>query len=348
MAEHVGPISTRQIALLVALAVAVTTVLAAWAGGTWWAGTGWWPVALAVVLFGVTYVAVLFATERFVHDRIQALYRTVHDLRRGGRKDDGPVLKGDVLYQVNTEVQAWARERRTEIAELEEREQFRREFIGNLSHELKTPIFNIQGYILTLLEGGLEDDRVNRDFLNRASNGVDRLMQLVEDLDMITKLESGVMDLRETTFDLHELVSEVMEGMELKAADRGIQLHNTVPADTRVGGDRSRLAQVLTNLFNNAIVYGRDGGICTVRTYPLGEQQVVEVTDDGIGIAKEHLPRLFERFYRVGKSRARNEGGSGLGLAIVKHIIEAHRQTITVKSTEGAGSTFSFTLQRAE
>lgn len=345
----VGSISTKQVALLVALAVALAATGIGLAGGSAWRPVGaWWPVLLGMLLFGITYGAVLFGIERFVHSRIKALYRTVHDLRRGDPEVVRPDLKGDVLGQVNAEVRAWASERRTEIAELEAREQFRREFIGNLAHELKTPIFNIQGYILTLLEGGLEDQRVNRDFLNRASNGVDRLMQLVEDLDMITKLESGVMELRESAIDLHGLVKEVMEAMEMKAGERGIRLVNTVPAATMVLGDHARLMQVLTNLFNNAIVYGREGGTCTVRTYPLGEQQVVEVTDDGIGIAKEHLPRLFERFYRVGKSRARNEGGSGLGLAIVKHIIEAHRQTITVKSTEGSGSTFSFTLQRAE
>ncbi|MDX9750503.1 MAG: ATP-binding protein [Flavobacteriales bacterium] len=345
---HLGPVSTRKVALLVALFVALAAGLAAWAGTTWGGTAPWWPALLAAVVFAVAYAAVLLGIERFVHQRIQALYRTVHDLRRGGPKDERPVPKGDVLDQVHMEVRAWANERRTEIAGLQEREKFRREFIGNLSHELKTPIFNIQGYILTLLEGGLEDERVNRDFLDRASNGVDRLMQLVEDLDMITKLESGVMELREADFDLHELVAEAMAGMELKATGRGITLVNEVAPGTRVQGDRARLAQVLTNLLGNAIVYGRAGGSCTVRTYPLGEQLVVDVADDGVGIAKEHLPRLFERFYRVGKSRARHEGGSGLGLAIVKHIIDAHRQTITVKSTEGVGSTFSFTLRRGE
>lgn len=345
----VGSISTKQVALLVALVVAIAAILISTVISAGWLPAGpWWPTLLGLVLFGITYGAVLFGVERFVHSRIKALYRTVHDLRRGDPDVVRPDLKGDVLGQVNAEVRAWASERRSEIAELEAREQFRREFIGNLAHELKTPIFNIQGYILTLLEGGLEDQRVNRDFLNRASNGVDRLMQLVEDLDMITKLESGVMELRESELDLHELVKEVMESMEMKAGERGIRLVNMVAMGTMVHGDRARLGQVLTNLLNNAIVYGRESGSCTVRTYALGEQQVVEVTDDGIGIAKEHLPRLFERFYRVGKSRARNEGGSGLGLAIVKHIIEAHRQTITVKSTEGSGSTFSFTLQRAE
>jgi two-component system phosphate regulon sensor histidine kinase PhoR len=244
------------------------------------------------------------------------------------------------------EVSAWASERRTEIKDLQDREAFRREFIGNLAHELKTPIFNIQGYILTLLEGGLEDDKVNRDFLNRASNGVDRLMRIVEDLDLITKLESGVMDLRMARMDLADLVTDTIENMEIRAQERRFKLFNEIPAGTLVQADRNRLAQVLTNLFANAIAYGREGGQCTVKAFPLDDQVLVEVSDDGMGISKEHLPRLFERFYRVGKSRARNEGGSGLGLAIVKHIIDVHGGTITAKSVEGEGSTFSITLPR--
>ena len=188
-----------------------------------------------------------------------------------------------MLGKVNAEVSAWATERRTEIMELHEREQFRREFIGNLAHELKTPIFNIQGYILTLLEGGLEDPKVNRDFLNRASNGVDRLLKIVEDLDLITKLESGVMDLRTAPMDLHALVTETMHGMEINAREKGVTLKNELTAPTMVLADRYRLAQVFVNLFNNAINYGKAGGACTVSSYPLGEQVLVEVSDDGIG-----------------------------------------------------------------
>lgn len=343
-----GQLSPRQVALLAALVVAVVTGLLSAFATVPWPGVGLlWPVLMGVAVFGVSYGAFSFGIERFVHSRIKVLYRTVHDLKRNPKDTARFDLKGDVLGQVNAEVRAWASERRTEIEELEAREQFRREFIGNLAHELKTPIFNIQGYILTLLEGGLEDGRVNRDFLGRASNGVDRLMKLVEDLDMITKLESGVMELREASMDLHALAQETMEAMEIHAREKNVRLRNEVAPGTLVYADRGRLAQVFTNLFNNAVNYGKAGGTCTVRSYGLGDQAVVEVTDDGIGISPEHLPRLFERFYRVGKSRARNEGGSGLGLAIVKHIIEAHHQTITVKSTEGEGTTFSFTLERS-
>ncbi|MEO8587843.1 MAG: ATP-binding protein [Flavobacteriales bacterium] len=345
-----GQLSPRHVALLAALVVAVVAGLLGLGVHLFLHDppTIWWIPAVMVVLFGAAYAAFSFGIERFIHSRIKVLYRTVHDMKRSRKEADGIDMHGDVLSKVNAEVSAWATERRTEIMELHEREQFRREFIGNLAHELKTPIFNIQGYILTLLEGGLEDQKVNRDFLNRASNGVDRLMKIVEDLDLITKLESGVMDLRVAPMDLNALVTETMQGIEINAREKAVVLKNDLASPMMVLADRYRLAQVFVNLFNNAINYGKAGGTCTVSSYPLGDQVLVEVSDDGIGISAEHLPRLFERFYRVGKSRARNEGGSGLGLAIVKHIIDAHGQTITVKSKEGEGTTFSFTLQRPD
>ena len=342
-------LTTRQVALLAALVVGVLGGLLA---GVAPDITGsplarWWPFVCALVVFGISYAAFSIGIERFVHNRIKSLYRTVHELKRNRPDGKETGAAGDLLSKVNAEVAEWASERRIEIKELHEREKYRREFIGNLAHELKTPIFNIQGYILTLLEGGLEDEKVNRDFLDRASNGVDRLMKIVEDLDLITKLESGVMDLRVAKMDLSAAVKDTIEALEMPARNKGVVLRNGVAPGTLVMGDRDRLGQVFINLMNNAINYGKAGGACTVTSYPLGNQVVVEVTDDGIGISSEHLPRLFERFYRVGKSRARNEGGSGLGLAIVKHIVDAHGQSITVKSQEGKGTTFTFTLQQA-
>lgn len=344
-----GQLTTRQVALFAALVTAVIGGLLAGmapdiAGSSF---APWWPICCAVSVFAVAFIAFQFGIERFVHNRIKTLYRTVHDLKRSRRSSPEGVPISDELSRVNAEVMEWASERRSEIRDLQEREKFRREFIGNLAHELKTPIFNIQGYVLTLLEGGLEDDKVNRDFLQRASNGVDRLMKIVEDLDMITKLESGAMELRREPTDVHEVVKGIIESLEMHAREKGVQLRNDVPEGTIVSADRNRIGQVFTNLLNNAINYGQAGGVCSVTSYSLGEQRVVEVVDDGIGISAEHLPRLFERFYRVGKSRARNEGGSGLGLAIVKHIIDAHGQTIIVKSEEGTGTTFTFTLDEA-
>ncbi len=286
-----------------------------------------------------------YLIRRFVQARVDLIHRTIHDTQKGGPLS---AVKGeDPIGAVGEEVGTWAAEKRTEITELKERERYRREFIGNLAHEMRTPIFSIQGYILTLLEGGLEDPKVNRDFLGRASNGVDRLIRIVEDLDVISQLESGVMTMDMSRMDLNASVREAIEVLEMKALEKRIELQNELEGEVMVRADHDRLLQLFSNLFNNAINYGHEGGRCTVRSFDLGDRVLVEVADDGIGIAEEHLPRLFERFYRVGKSRSRNEGGSGLGLAIVKHIVEAHNGTIGVKSAEGQGTTFSFTLSKA-
>lgn len=342
--KHITP---RQVVLLIAAAVALAVGLTAFLVEQWPVLPGVLPVlAVAVAAFLATYALASYGVKRFIQDRLRTIYKTVQGLRASGGAQEVVDLDTDVLGSVNTEVEDWASARRSEILELKERENFRREFIGNLAHELKTPIFNIQGYILTLLEGGLEDEKVNRDFLKRASHGVDRLIKIVEDLDLITKLESGVMDLSLRRNALHEVVNEAIESVDIQAAEKGIAMRNQVPDNVAVQVDRDRLIQVFVNLFVNAINYGRQGGHCTVAVDDLDDRVVVEVSDDGIGISQEHLPRLFERFYRVGKSRARNEGGSGLGLAIVKHIIDAHGQTITVKSKEGAGTSFVFTLRK--
>ena len=305
------------------------------------------PTALVAAL--AAYGATLLLVKRFIQARVSLILRRINDIRMtaGGRAGSEP--DADVLGELDSEVAAWAEQRSEEITELKAREQYRREFIGNLAHELKTPIFNIQGYILTLLEGGLENPKVNRDFLNRASNGVDRLIKIVEDLDMITQLESGVMTMHTARMDLTGLVRELIDELEMQSREKQVKLVCLLQEPVWVMADRDRLSQVFLNLFTNAINYGREGGRCEVRTFPLEDEQVlVEVSDDGIGISPEHLPRLFERFYRVGKSRARHEGGSGLGLAIVKHIIESHGQSISVRSEEGRGSTFSFTLPAAK
>lgn len=342
-----GPRSPLRIALLIAALVAVVVGgsvfgLAAWLYGGMPARVAAFSMLVA---FAASFIIAYFVVKRFIQDRVELIHRTVHETRTA--RDPGLARSGDVLSTVDAEVAAWAGEKRSEIRELREREQFRREFIGNLAHELRTPIFSIQGYILTLLEGGLEDPKVNRDFLERASSGVDRMIRMVEDLDLITQLESGVITLVLKRMDLNAPVNEVIEALEMKAAERRITLRNELKDEVWVRADHSRLVQVFSNLFANAINYGTEGGWCSVRSFDLGDQVLVEVADNGMGIAPEHLPRLFERFYRVRKSRARNEGGSGLGLAIVKHIVETHGGTIVVKSTEGEGTVFGFTLPKA-
>jgi two-component system phosphate regulon sensor histidine kinase PhoR len=242
----------------------------------------------------------------------------------------------------------WADDKAREIAELKQMEQYRREFIGNVSHELKTPIFNMQGYLHTLIDGGIHDDKINLDYLYKAAGNLDRLNNIVEDLESISLLESGSLEMEMRKFDIHELAQQVFESLEMQADSNDIELGFKKGCDksTMVVGDHERIRQVLTNLVSNSIKYGRENGKTQVGFYDMDENVLVEISDNGIGIDKEHLSRLFERFYRIDKSRSRHQGGTGLGLAIVKHIIEAHDQTIHVRSTPGVGSTFGFTLRK--
>lgn len=306
----------------------------------------------AIVCTVVVFVLANIGIERLIYRKIKLIYRTMHKLKVNDTVKMREVNMGsDILSEVNADVQKWASEQGAEIQELKKQERFRREFIGNLAHEVKTPIFNIQGYLFTLLEGGLEDPQINRDYLERADKNLDRLIDLVNDLDVITKLESDAELLKMDKFNIVEEVEDVFGSLERKAKEKNIQLtfqKASAKKPKMVVGDRSKINQVITNLIANSINYGRENGITEVRFYDLDQNLLIEIADNGIGIAAEHLARLFERFYRVDKSRARNAGGTGLGLAIVKHIIDAHNQTINVRSTEGVGTTFSFTLKKAK
>ncbi len=224
---------------------------------------------------------------------------------------------------------------------------YRREFLGNVSHELKTPVFNIQGYVLTLLDGGLEDPTINKNYLIRAEKSVDRMITIIDDLEAISQLETGELQIEQERFDIVLLMKDVIDAQEMHATDKGIML--SIQDDAKpifVNADRFRIRQVLVNLIVNSVKYGKEYGETKIRFYDVGDNIRIEISDNGIGIGEEHLPRLFERFYRVDKSRSREQGGTGLGLAIVKHIIEAHSQTINVMSTEEVGTVFSFTLKK--
>lgn len=254
-----------------------------------------------------------------------------------------------VLARVNEDVEAWAKNKTTEIEHLKELELYRKEFLGNVAHELKTPLFNIQGYVLTLLDGALEDPAINRRYLERTQKNVNRLINTVNDLDMITKLESRENLPVPETFDLVELVQEVFSYVENLARKRGINLLLTQAYDPiYVNADRKQISQVLLNLISNGIAYGKEKGKVSLRFSHTPNHILVEVSDNGIGIEHSQIPRIFERFYRVDKHRSREDGGTGLGLAIVKHILEAHGQNINVISAPGYGSTFAFTLDKAE
>jgi len=304
-----------------------------------------------ILLIGVSYFLFRYVLTRFIYDRIRLIYKTIHDLKAPkGQKKIKLSDRTDLIQKTNQEVLEWASDRKKEVEELQKLEAYRREFLGNVSHELKTPIFNIQGYVLTLLDGGLDDPEINRKYLLRTEQSIDRMISIIEDLEAISSLQSGELKLRIAGFDLVALVQEVMELLEIKATERNIKMHFARNYDTplMVEADREKIQQVMTNLLVNAIKYGNDNGRVKIGFFDMDENILVEVTDNGPGISREELPRVFERFYRGDKSRAsRNgEGGTGLGLAIVKHIIEAHTQTISVRSTLGLGTTFAFTLKK--
>lgn len=343
--------SPREVAFLSALAVGFISGITGGAVSYFTQSSYYLNITLGIFAISsiIGYVIFYFAIERFIYKKIKVIYKTIHRFKSGQEEKRGLSMKEDMLETVNKDVLNWAESRIREIRDLREKDSFRKEFIGNLSHELKTPIFSIQGYILTLLEGALEDPENNRKFLMKAAKSVERITALLEDLDQITKIESGTLKLNLSKFDIAELTREVFDSLEHKAKRSSISLKMNNPGQGHimVKADRQKIAQILTNLVVNSINYGKDGGNTKVRFYDMDEHILVEVADNGLGISEEHLPRIFERFYRVDKSRSRNVAGSGLGLAIVKHIIEAHGQTINVRSSEGVGSTFSFTLDKA-
>jgi len=246
-------------------------------------------------------------------------------------------------------INEFSRDKKLEIETLKIREEFRKEFIGNVAHELKTPIFTIQGYIENLIDGAITDEDVRDKFLNRAKISVERLIYIIKDLDMITKFESGTLNLELDAFDINELVQDVYEQLEIQAQKKEIKLifNKNYPESIFVNGDKDKIEQVVTNLVINSIKYGTDKGTTEVSFESLtNDKLIVRITDNGDGILKEHLSRLFERFYRVDQSGSRKEGGSGLGLSIVKHIIDAHNENIYIESELGIGSEFSFTLSK--
>jgi two-component system phosphate regulon sensor histidine kinase PhoR len=310
----------------------------------------WFWLFFLVLIFGSTFGVAWWGVEKFLHGRIQVLYRSIQSPEQTEQKLKDNSKARDILGEVQKDVEEWATVKQTEIQTLKEQARFRRDFIGNLAHELKTPIFNMQGYLLTLLEGGLEDPKINYDYLTRADKNLERLIALVEDLDSISKLEAGREVLNPEKFNIVNLLEEVFSLFELRAQDKIIALRFDKKHDRPiyVTADKGKILQVLSNLVVNAIHYGRFEGYCEVRFFDMSKNILIEIADDGIGVDAEELPRLFERFYRVDKSRSRNQGGTGLGLAICKHIIESHGQTISARSVVGKGTTFSFTLEKSK
>lgn len=338
----------RKIAFILGAAIAAFTALILFTALTVTGNT----IDLTFILiaclsaFLLTFLLSLALNRQQVFMRLFDIYRQIADHRNHKESRGEPDMSSDIIELVRDEVEGWANDRRNEAERLKQLERYRKEYIGNVSHELKTPVFNIQGYVLTLLEGGLEDPEVNRRYLQRTEKSVERMINIISDLESISQLETGELVLEPERFDIVHLIKDIFEGQEVNATTRGIILSITNNDPVYVFADRFRIRQVLTNLVVNSIKYGKEYGETIIHLWEEEERVVVDVTDNGIGIGQEHLPRLFERFYRIDKSRSREQGGTGLGLAIVKHIIEAHGQEIKVSSQEGTGSTFTFALKK--
>ncbi|HZK07969.1 MAG TPA: ATP-binding protein [Bacteroidales bacterium] len=307
-------------------------------------------LVLDAVLFVLIFISFQYTLKRFIYQKIKLIYKTIYNLKRKkGDKDERRYFDNKTIDSVNQEVQEWGESRKLEIEQLKQNEKYRREFLGNIYHELKTPIFNIQGYVLTLLDGGLEDPAINRDYLLRTSKNINRMIAIVEDLETISNLETSQIALNFAPFDIVELAAEVFDFLEIKARKRKHELTFAAIYDSPilVFADKKWIRQVLVNLVENTIKYASGkAGLTRLSFFDLDENILVEMTDDGPGIAAEEIPRIFERFYRTHSARSREKSGTGLGLAIVKHIIDAHDQTINVRSRLGVGTTFAFTLKK--
>lgn len=301
-------------------------------------------IGFIVVVFLSSLIVIQYRSEKFIYRLIKRTYEDVSLLDKTMLHQEAVTTD---IRTLTSDVKKIAAKNKLKIETLQIRDEYRKEFMGNIAHELKTPLFTVQSYILTLMDGAVEDENVRDKYLDRASKGVERLIYIVDDLDLITKLEIGNLSLTLEEFDIVEMISDVFELFEIKAQSKGISLvfDKTYRKPVFVKADKEKIRQVVTNLIVNSIKYGQENGTTEISVEHLTkEKSIIRVTDNGQGIQQEHLPRLFERFYRVNQSGSRDEGGSGLGLSIVKHIIEAHDQKIYVESEYGVGSEFSFTL----
>ena len=301
---------------------------------------------IVVSTFLFSFFALQYRVEKFIYQRVKKIYDDVSLLETSSFRNQ-PITTD--MATLTREVQKFAKDKKLEIETLKIREEYRREFLGNVSHELKTPLFTVQGYLLTLLDGAMDDKNIRKKYLQRAEKGVERLIYIVKDLDMITKLETGDINLELSEFNIVEVVQNVFDLLEMRASKKNITLTFDTKYNSKilVFADQEKIQQVVTNLVMNSIKYGKENGTTEVSIEDLVNNKIiVRITDNGEGIEKKHISRLFERFYRVDKSGARSEGGSGLGLAIVKHIVEGHDEKIYIESEYGVGSEFSFTLEK--
>ena len=296
-----------------------------------------------IILFTVNFILIYYFLKRLFFEKIRIIYKNIYKFKGTSN------LSQMNIEKVEQEAEEWANAKEEELNAYKQDQGYRREFLGNVSHELKTPIFNIQGYVQTLLDGGLEDQNINLKYLERTNKSVDRMINIVEDLEVISRLETEQSPLDFRSFNIVQLANEATEALELKANEMNIKLKVVNECQTNFAvGDRDKIQQVFINLLSNSIKYGKEGGETIIRFCNMDNNMLIEVSDNGIGIEEDSLDRLFERFYRVDKNRSREIGGTGLGLAIVKHILEGHNQTINVRSTKDVGSTFSFILEKGK
>ena len=340
-------ISPRKLSAFTALLLSVPISI-----GIYILHEGWQVLVVSfIIIFIGSYALIAFTLERFIYRKIKLIYKFIYQTKASKKEETyyQYLLPQKSIDEVREDVEEWAEKQVEEIELLKRNEQFRKEFLQNLAHEFKTPVFAIQGYVDTLLQGALENPEVNRPFLEKTSRNIDRLVNLMNDLDEISKLERGEQVVYKENFIIQDLVKEVFESLSIKAEQKNIRcsLKKGCESPLTVFADKEKIRQVILNLVENSIKYGKFGGNITASMYITDEKHVlVEISDDGIGMAERHLSRIFERFYRTEEGRSLDITGSGLGLAICKHIIEAHGQSIHVRSTEHVGTTIGFTLER--
>lgn len=338
-------LSPQQLSAVTALALAVPISI-----GLFVFEPVWWIAIIAfVVIYLGSFALILYTLQKFIYRKIKLIYKLIYQTKASKKEEFyyKNILPQKSIDEVREDVEAWAQQRKAEIEVLQQNEAFRKEFLQNLSHELKTPIFAIQGYVETLLNGALHNENVNVKFLQSTSRNVERMVNLVDDLDEISRLESGEQELDPELFVIQDLTKEVFETLFIKSKEKNIKciIKKGCEIPLTVFADKEKIRQVLINLVDNSIKYGKQNGATEASFYNVdGENVLIEISDDGSGISEDHLPRIFERFYRTDLARSRKVGGSGLGLSICKHIIEAHSQAIHVRSKIDVGSTFGFTL----
>lgn len=340
-------LSPKQVTLFIALLLSLASTITLYYYTANWKGAALNFICIVVLAYALVY----YLMDWYIYRQIKLIYKFISQTKASKREEfyNQELLPKKTIQDVSQDVEKWAEEHIVEIERLQSNVAFRREFLMNLSHELKTPIFAAQGFIETLLDGAIEDEKVNKVFLQKASKSIDRLSDLVKDLDEISKIESNQISVHKSEFIVQHLIQDVFEELSQKAAKKQIKLLIKKGCDqpVTVFADLTKIKQVLVNLIENSINYGKENGETVAGIYLVDRKQVlIEITDNGIGINEDHISRVFERFYRTDNARSRHAGGTGLGLAIVKHIIEAHQQTVNCRSKIDVGTTFGFTLER--